>query len=299
MFSVSVGQLILDAQRMANRAKDLDNLSGAVLVEAEGNNRIVESLRQFQEDIDVLNRLSNNKTNAEIVNRIQQQNANSSEIIKENRELKLCLEDYEKTLEVIMKKYREHSTAKVLDAKINFNEIYNEGLWRIIREQRDKINEMACVMKHAATIDEDSITREMENISRLQLENKTLRELLNISKQFGSANVPIRSNDHLLIEKGVQTDLEEFGDNSCFLDTSKNNNTILEKTFISASLDNSGITPSSGEMGENNNGPNISTLNPESQLDISTVNQQSSDTISSSLSELSSPNSNTTPLTET
>ncbi|EDW03673.1 FGFR1 oncogene partner 2 homolog [Drosophila grimshawi] len=206
MSNLSVGQMIMDAQRMASRVKDLDALGTALLEEAETNNRLVESLRQYQDDIESLNRISNNKTNVDMVNRIQQQNVNSSEILKENRELKICIEDYERAMELMMQKYREHTVTKVLDSKFNFKELYNERLWQVIRDQRDKINEMAAVMHRAATADDENVQRELQTISQLRMENETLRELLQISKQFGSAQRPIREGDHMLEEKAVQTD---------------------------------------------------------------------------------------------
>ncbi|XP_030376987.1 FGFR1 oncogene partner 2 homolog [Scaptodrosophila lebanonensis] len=206
MSNLSVSQIIMDAQRMASRVKDLDALGTALLEEAETNNRLVESLRQYQDDIESLNRISNNKTNADMVNRIQQQNVNSSEILKENRELKICIEDYERAMELMMQKYREHTVTKVLDSKINFKELYNERLWRVICEQREKINEMAAVMQRAANADDDLVQRELKTISQLRMENEALRELLQISKQYGSAYRPIRETDHVLEEKAVQTD---------------------------------------------------------------------------------------------
>lgn len=206
MSNLSVGQMIMDAQRMASRVKDLDALGTALLEEAEQNNRLVESLRQYQDDIESLNRISNNKTNADMVNRIQQQNINSSEILKENRELKICIEDYERAMELMMQKYREHTVSKVLDSKFNFKELYNERMWQVIREQREKINEMAAVMQRAASVDDGIVQRELQTISQLRLENETLRELLQISKQYGSAQRPIRESDHLQEEKAVQTD---------------------------------------------------------------------------------------------
>ncbi|XP_017111467.1 FGFR1 oncogene partner 2 homolog [Drosophila elegans] len=206
MSNLSVGQMIIDAQRMASRVKDLDALGTALLEEAETNNRLVESLRQYQDDIESLNRISNNKTNADMVNRIQQQNINSSEILKENRELKICIEDYERVMELMMQKYREHTVSKVLDSKFSFKELYNERMWQVIREQREKINEMAAVMQRAASVDDGVVQRELQTISQLRLENETLRELLQISKQYGSAQRPIRESDHLLEEKAVQTD---------------------------------------------------------------------------------------------
>lgn len=206
MSHLSVGQMIMDAQRMASRVKDLDALGTALLEEAETNNRLVESLRQYQDDIESLNRISNNKSNADMVNRIQQQNINSSEILKENRELKICIEDYERAMELMMQKYREHTVSKVLDSKFSFKELYNERMWQVIREQREKINEMAAVMHRAASVDDEVVQKELQTISQLRLENETLRELLQISKQYGSAQRPIRESDHLLEEKGVQTD---------------------------------------------------------------------------------------------
>lgn len=46
MANITVGQIIVDAQRMASRVKDLEVLSGGLLMEAEGNNRHLESMRQ-------------------------------------------------------------------------------------------------------------------------------------------------------------------------------------------------------------------------------------------------------------
>ncbi|XP_036321038.1 FGFR1 oncogene partner 2 homolog [Rhagoletis pomonella] len=278
MSNMSVGQIIMDAQRIASRVKDLELLGNALLVEAEGNNRLVESLRQFQDDMDSLNRISNNKSNSEMVNRIQQQNATSSEILKENRELKICIEDYERTMEFIMQKYREHTTSKILESKINFKEVYNEELWIIIREQRAKIREMAVVMQRAASVDDDAVHRDMETMSRLRKENQILRELLQISKQFGSANQPIRINEHMLEEKGIQTDgaddsADELSLSGASMENANNNSVIsLVPNAVAVSNAISSSTPSSDNIttadninackaatsptiGENNNGP--------------------------------------------
>lgn len=245
---------------MASRVKDLDALGSALLVEAEGNNRLVESLRQFQDDMDSLNRIANNKTNVDMVNRIQQQNANSSEILKENRELKICIEDYERAMELIMQKYREHTTNKVLDSKINFRELYNEKLWKIIREQREKINEMAAVMQRAASLDDEMVVKELETMARLRMENKTLRELLQISKQFGSDGRQIKFNEHQLLEKGVQTECDDSADESSLsgasIENANNNSAIyinINSNSTATTMDNA--VPTLAQANENNNGP--------------------------------------------
>ncbi|XP_034474465.1 FGFR1 oncogene partner 2 homolog [Drosophila innubila] len=256
MSNLSVGQMIMDAQRMASRVKDLDALGTALLEEAETNNRLVESLRQYQDDIESLNRISNNKSNVDMVNRIQQQNVNSSEILKENRELKICIEDYERAMELMMQKYREHTVTKVLDSKFNFKELYNERLWQVIRDQRDKINEMAAVMHRAATADDENVQRELQTISQLRMENETLRELLEISKHYGSAQRPIRDSDHLLEEKAVQTDsqADDSADDLSISGASvenMNNNSVIQLY-------------SSPELPSNNSANNTASVNASS-----------------------------------
>lgn len=133
-----------------------------------------------------MNKLARNSTNAEMIARLNSQKPNIREIRQENRELKACLEDHQHALEAIMHKYREHIQHKVLNSQINFKEQYNEHLLSVIRDQKEKINEMAGVMQRAAEIDEQPYYKELEMLTQLKLENKGLRELLYISKEFGS-----------------------------------------------------------------------------------------------------------------
>lgn len=310
----------MDAQRMASRVKDLDALGTALLEEAETNNRLVESLRQYQDDIESLNRISNNKTNVDMVNRIQQQNVNSSEILKENRELKICIEDYERAMELLMQKYREHTVTKVLDSKFNFKELYNERLWQVIRDQREKINEMAAVMHRAATADDENVQRELQTISQLRMENETLRELLQISQQFGSAQRPIREGDHLLEEKAVQTDspaddsaddlslsgasVENMNNNSviqmysspelgsCASNSSNPTNTATVNAFNTAADAANAVdtqTESNANSNENNNGPAAHSV-PETGKMVTTATATASAPIATATATTTTPN---------
>lgn len=133
-----------------------------------------------------------------MIARLNLQNSNIREIRQENRELKACLEDHQHALEAIMHKYREHIQHKVLNSQINFKEQYNEHLLNIIRDQKEKINEMAGVMQRAAQLDEQPYYKELEMLTQLKLENKGLREMLYISKQFGS--IGAAANDPSLEE---------------------------------------------------------------------------------------------------
>lgn len=52
--------------------------------------------------------------------------------------------------------------------------------------KHEQINEMVELMRKAASIDEDKEFAEMELINKLYTENQGLREMLRISKEFGS-----------------------------------------------------------------------------------------------------------------
>ncbi|XP_058067385.1 FGFR1 oncogene partner 2 homolog [Anopheles bellator] len=207
--SITFEQIILDAKRIANRLKDREALGDALLLESETVNKQIESMRQFQEDIDILNRLARERSNNQLITIIHQENPQIREIQQENRLLKSALEDHQHALEHIMSKYREHTQAKILNTKVNFVEAYNrhhqaadiERRDELIRQQTAKIQEMAAVMQRASQLDEEKLNHEQELLSRLITENKGLRELLEISRKYGSGEQKM-----LMDEKGTQTD---------------------------------------------------------------------------------------------
>lgn len=251
MANITVGQIIVDAQRMASRIKDLDVLSGGLLMEAEGNNRHLEAMRKFQDDLDSLNHITRDKSNADMVNRINVQNPCIRKVREENRELKACLEDHERALELIMHKYREHTHSKILTSQVNFKELYNENLWKIIRQQADKITEMAAVMQRAASIDDEDIYKEVELMTKLQTENKTLREMLQISSKFNPSGAQITPNTHQLEDKAIQTE------NSNNAPTSSSSTTTTTST--ADEHESSPLTNSANIANNNNNSTPIKT----------------------------------------
>lgn len=252
MANITVGQIIVDAQQMASRIKDLEVLSGGLLMEAEGNNRHLEAMKKFQDDLDSLNRITRDKSNADMVNRINVQNPCIRKVREENRELKACLEDHEKALELIMHKYREHTQSKVLSSQINFKELYNENLWKIIREQADKITEMAAVMQRAASIDDEAMYKEVELLTKLKLENQNLREMLQISNKFDSTGKLVTKNAHLLEDKAIQTE----------------NSTPNSSLLVLSDHDTSSLTTSANVANNNNN--SNTTIHSEMDTNITT-----------------------------
>lgn len=59
---------------------------------------------------------------------------------------------------------------------------------QIIHLQELKIKEMMAVMRKASSMDEENINKESERLIQLIRENEGLRELLQISRQYGSLN---------------------------------------------------------------------------------------------------------------
>uniref|UniRef100_A0A182K2X9 FGFR1 oncogene partner 2 homolog n=1 Tax=Anopheles christyi TaxID=43041 RepID=A0A182K2X9_9DIPT len=207
--SVTFEQIIIDAKRIANRLKDREALGDALLLESESVNKHIESMRQFQDDIDILNKLARDRSNNQLITIIHQENPQIREIQQENRLLKAALEDHQHALEHIMSKYREHTQAKILNTKVNFVEAFTrhhrsadiERRDELIRQQTAKIQEMAAVMQRVSQMDEEKVNQEQEVLSKLMTENKGLRELLEISRKYGSGGQKM-----LVDDKSTQTD---------------------------------------------------------------------------------------------
>lgn len=257
--SVTFEQIILDAKRVANRLKDREALGDSLLLETEAINKQMESMRLFEDDIDILNKLARERSNNQLITIIHQENPQIREIQQENRLLKAALEDHQHALEHIMSKYREHTQSKILNTKVNFVEAFSkhqqfsERKDEMIRQQTHKIQEMAAVMQRASEIDEEKINQEQEFLSKLITENKGLRELLEISQKYGSHGQKI-----LVDEKSTQTD-------DTFLDSyvASGNATSLSKgscgsSSIIGSVSNTGTIKVSPSISKSTTGSTIS-----------------------------------------
>lgn len=132
--------------------------------------------RQFQEEVEQLNEVANQKPHSQLIANIQKENRHLREIQQENRELRAALEDYQTTLEHIMTKYRQHTSEQIYGSKINFKAFQDKKYSEIIQTQAEKIQEMAAVMDKAALIDEDKDLREQEIVSMLKVENQVCIE---------------------------------------------------------------------------------------------------------------------------
>lgn len=170
--SITLEQIILDAKRVANRLKDREALGDSLLVETESVNKQIESMRFYNDDIETLNKICRDNSNAQLINMIHQENPHIREMQQENRELRACLEDHQRALEMIMTKYREHTQNLVIKSRVTIGDFMDTQKNEIIQNQANKIEEMAAVMQKASSVDEENMNKENEHLSQLITENK-------------------------------------------------------------------------------------------------------------------------------
>nr|AEE63244.1 unknown [Dendroctonus ponderosae] len=180
--SLTIQHIITDAKQLAKRLKERESIADTLLTETLALNKKIDAMKQFQEEVEQLNEVANQKPHSQLIENIQKENRHLREIQQENRELKSTLEDYHCTLEHIMSKYREHTNERIYRSKIDLKAVQNQRYQSIIQQQADKIKEMAAVMQRAAALDDDSMLDYQELVSKLSAENKGLRKLLHLSK---------------------------------------------------------------------------------------------------------------------
>ncbi|XP_011556180.3 FGFR1 oncogene partner 2 homolog isoform X1 [Plutella xylostella] len=201
--SLTIQQIILDAKRLAGRLKERETEADALLTETQTAYRQIHTMKQYKEEVDTLNEATRERPRGALIASIERESRLMRDVQRENGELRAALEDHRRALELIMSKYRQHTEKRIWESKIDFTSAMNDKQSELIRQQAERINEMTSVMCKAVTMDENGDTRkEEETYHRLITENKGLREMLDLSRTYGSdkpAPPPMEDKD-------VQTD---------------------------------------------------------------------------------------------
>ncbi|XP_012269910.2 FGFR1 oncogene partner 2 homolog [Athalia rosae] len=199
--SITFQQIMMDAEKLVGRISEQENNTDHLISEIHSVCSQIDSMKQYQEEVEMLNSEAHHRPHLQLIAGIQQENKYLREIQAENKELKNALEDHQNALELIMSKYREQTASLLRRCKVDFTSSHNSKYTELITSQAEKINEMAAVMKTAAAIDEENDIRGKEVYSRLKEENTVLREILNIANNYGSLDKNPPKDD-----KTVQTD---------------------------------------------------------------------------------------------
>lgn len=118
--SITIHQLISDAKELANRLKEREMTADTLLNETQSINKKIDEIRQYQEEVDVLNEVARHRPHSQLIASMQQDNRNFREIQQENRELRAALEDHQAVLEHIMSKYRQHTASLVRNTQKDY-----------------------------------------------------------------------------------------------------------------------------------------------------------------------------------
>ncbi|OXU23367.1 hypothetical protein TSAR_012474 [Trichomalopsis sarcophagae] len=205
-------QIILDAGKLVSEITTQENTADVLICEIQSVCSQIDSMKQYQEDIETLNAATTNqKPRQDIIAGFQKgNNGYFRELQAENKDLRLALEDYQKALEQIMSKYRQQTAYFLKQTKKNYTAIpsskccpeYNQcKCVDIIGSQAEKITEMAAVMRTAAEIEEESEMKYVETLGRLKEENIGLREILDMANKYGSPK-----SETVVESKTVQTE---------------------------------------------------------------------------------------------
>ncbi|XP_013185930.2 FGFR1 oncogene partner 2 homolog [Amyelois transitella] len=201
--SLTIQQIILDAKRLAGRLKERESEADDLLTNTQVAFRQISSMKQYKEEVDTLNEASRERPRGALIASIERESRLMRDVQRENGELRAALEDHRRALELIMTKYRQHTEKRMWESRIDFTAAVNEKQQELIRQQAERINEMTSVMYKAVNMDENGDSRQEEELyQRLITENKGLREMLDLSKQYGSDKAWAPPTQ----DKDVQTD---------------------------------------------------------------------------------------------
>lgn len=179
-------KVLADARALVDRLKEHDSAAESLIEQTSALNKRVEAMKQYQEEVIELNEVARHRPRSALVLGIQQENRQIRELQQENKELRVALEEHQSALELIMGKYREQMVSLLSSNKTEENKVVltlKEIHCKELQAQVEKVCEMAAVMKKAINADDAEVIREQEKMAQLELENKTLRDLLKISKE--------------------------------------------------------------------------------------------------------------------
>ncbi|KAJ8261626.1 hypothetical protein GJAV_G00156450 [Gymnothorax javanicus] len=182
----TIEKVLADAKSLVDRLREHDNAAEVLIEQTTYLSKRVEAMKQYQEEIQELNRAARHRPRSTLVMGIQQENRQIRELQQENTELRTSLEEHQSALELIMSKYREQVFRLLMASKRDDPVIITklkEQHTTELQAHTDKIHEMAMVMRKAIELDEDRVCQDEERIGHLELENRGLRELLGISRE--------------------------------------------------------------------------------------------------------------------
>ncbi|KAH3877338.1 FGFR1 oncogene partner 2 homolog [Dreissena polymorpha] len=205
----SVEKLLSDAATLVSRLKEHDTIADILISQTSNLHKRMEAMREYQDDITELNEIAKHRPRSHLVIGIAQENRQIRELQQENRELQIALEEHQSALELIMKKYREQVVTLIETRNCEQALAGNNDQSKEMEKLINKICEMANIMQKSVTVDEDASAADKERLTQLEIENRGLRELLEICS---TGRFRIREDQPLSTDnRGCKTGAEAGG----------------------------------------------------------------------------------------
>ncbi|XP_016520817.1 suppressor of IKBKE 1 isoform X1 [Poecilia formosa] len=187
-------KVLCDARTLLDRLKEHDTAAEGLIDQTGALGRRVQSMKEVgnvlpdkhTEDNTDIQELTKYKPHVLLT----QENTQIKELQQENKELWLSLEEHQYALELIMGRYRKQMlqlmmAKKELDTKpvLSLHQDHAKLFFlQEVQSQVERICEMGQVMRRAVQVDDEHYCSIRERLAQLEIENKELRDLLNISK---------------------------------------------------------------------------------------------------------------------
>lgn len=256
MNAISVQEVLSDLKKLSGRLRSTDVTAESLLAKANHLEKTVEAQREYHSGLESLSAsygqpmaLNNihqssiigSATNPQppqthpgarssLIASLQRESRQLQALERENRELRIALEDHQNTLELIMSKYRSQmsqliksnsvlatpNASRLIHATVNGQSGPNQCTCNnisssnnLIQVYQQKITEMAAVMMKAIDLDEANDARQAELIAQLRTENKGLKELLFIAKTKYQMSPGSNIKTKVIQSRGIQTGDDE------------------------------------------------------------------------------------------
>ncbi|XP_035640443.1 FGFR1 oncogene partner 2 homolog isoform X1 [Oncorhynchus keta] len=134
--SCSLENVLSDAKSLVERLRNHDNAAEVLIEQTTSLNKRVEAMKQYQEEIELLNRVARHRPRSSLVMGIQQENRQIRDLQQENKELRTSLEEHQSAIELIMTKYREQVFRLLMASKKDDPAIVNQ-----LKEQHTTVSE--------------------------------------------------------------------------------------------------------------------------------------------------------------
>ncbi|XP_052825213.1 FGFR1 oncogene partner 2 homolog isoform X1 [Octopus bimaculoides] len=177
---MSFEKLLADARLLVTRLKDHDSLANTLMESTNALHNQIDAMKRYHDGITELNEIARHRPRSTLVLEIAQENRQIRDLQHENQELRLCLEEHQSALELIMQKYREQVVQLIQSNQFekSISRSSEQGTDNV--QMIDKICEMAAVMQKAVAVDDTAVSKVQERLTQLEIENRGLREMLEI-----------------------------------------------------------------------------------------------------------------------